>query len=172
MRPHPMTRSILILGLLISPAEAQSPATAEARRYKVAFWYDLERPWSTAQYRAYDLAKGQYDEAAVARWQRTILEKYPRTGCCVRDLTTSGEPGATEAERLTSAVEREKQRWAALNKGPSSPLPKLANLSARSRSKDKDIGRASFDHPAPGSPGPVTNPPTSPYPYPYRSGPR
>ena len=83
-----------------------APPPLPGRAYKVAFWYELERPLSTAQYRAYDVAKGQYDGAAVARWLKTIFDAHPRYGATVRDLTTVGELGATEAERLAGAIER------------------------------------------------------------------
>jgi hypothetical protein len=151
---------------------AQTPSPEAGRAYKVVFWYELERPFSTAQYRAYDVAKGEYNKEAVDRWQRTIFEKHPRTGCCVRDLSTVGEPGATEVERLTSAVEREKRRWVALNSGPSRPLPSLVRPSPPPTIRDPAVGRASFDRPSPGSPGTPMYPSNSPFPYPYRSGPR
>jgi hypothetical protein len=157
-----------LLALLGPVAGAQQPG----RAYKVAFWFEMDRPLSSLQYRAYDLARGEYDKAAVDRWQTTIREKHPSFGATVRDLSTSGEPGATEAERLTNAIAREKRRWVELNS--------RASYSARSRfipppttkAKDKEVGRASFDRPSPGSPGPIANPPGSPFPYPYHSGPR
>jgi hypothetical protein len=171
MSSHPMTPTIL-LGLMTSIAAAQSPSPEAGRAYKVAFWYELERPFSTAQYRAYDVAKGEYNKEAVDRWQRTILEKYPRNGSCVRDLSTIDEPGATEAERLASAVEREKRRWVELNKGHSRPLPSLVGPSPTIKTRDKEVSRASFDRPSPGWPGTPMYPSNSPVPYPYRSGPR
>ena len=171
MSRHSTTRPILILGLMISTATAQQPASTPGRAYKVAFWYELDRPWSTAKYQAYDVAKGEYNEAAVERWRKTIREKYPQMGTTVRDLTTVGEPGATEAERLASAVEREKKRWADLNKSPMRPLTSLAGLSPSITPKDKDVSRASFDRPSPGSPGTPAYPTPSPFPYPYRLGP-
>jgi hypothetical protein len=158
----------LILALLVPTADAQEAG----RAYKVAFWFEVDRPLSTAQYRAYDLAKGEYDVAVVDRWRRTILEKHPRYGAVVRDLTTVGEPGATEFERLASAVGREKRRWADLNSRSSRPVPDLVGPAPINKTRDKGVSRASFDRPSPGSPGPVTNPPGSPFPYPYRSGPR
>ena len=162
----------LALAMTIQPGGAQAPSNPPGRAYKVAFWYEMERPFSSVQYRAYDLAKGEYDPAAVDRWRRTIFEKHPRYGATVRDLTTVGEPGATEADRLLAAVEREKRRRVELNSRPSTSIPKLVGPSPSIKSKDKGVGRASFDRPAPGSRGPVTDAPTSPFPYPYRSGPR
>ncbi len=169
MSRHSMTRPILILGLMVSIADAQTPP---GRAYKVAFWYELDRPWSTAQYRAYDVAKGEFNKETVDRWQKTIFEKHPQSGCCVRDLTTVGMSGATEEERLKNAVEREKRRWANLNNGPSRPLPRLVGPSSTIKTKDKDVSRASFDRPSPGSSGTPMYPRPSPFPYPYRSGPR
>ena len=169
MSNHLMSRPTLILALMPSIADAQAPP---GRDYKVAFWYEMERPWSTAQYRAYDVAKGEYNKEAVDRWQRTIFEKHPATGCCVRDITTVGEAGATEAERLKNAVEREKQRWARLNSGPSRPLPRLVGPPSPIKAKEKDFSRASLDRPSPGEPGTPLYPSPSPFPYPYRSGPR
>jgi hypothetical protein len=165
------------LGLVGSTTDAQeaptpTPPSSPGRAYKVAFWYELARPWSTAKYRAYDLAKGDYDQTAVDRWQRTIFEKYPNMGATVRDLSTVGEPGATEAERLASAVEREKKRWADLNKGPSMPRPSMVPSNPAPRTRDKGVSRASFDFPSPGSSGTPMYPSPSPFPYPYRSGPR
>jgi hypothetical protein len=172
MSRHSVIRPILLFGLMTSIVNAQTPSAPPGRAYKVAFWYDLAQPWSTAQYRAYDVAKGEYNKEAVDRWQKTIFEKYPKMGCCVRDLSTVGEPGATEAERLASAVEREKRRWAALNNGPFLPLPSLIRPSPTIVIRDKNLSRASFDRPSPGSPGTPMYPSPSPFPYPYRSGPR
>jgi hypothetical protein len=159
--------------LLILLALAQAPDISPGRSYKVAFWYDLDRPFSSARFRAYDVAKGEYDPAAVEAWQRTIQTGYPGTGNVVRDLSTVGEPGATETERLIQAIEREKRRWAGLNDRPSSrPLVGPVVRPIPTRSRDDAVGRVGFDRPSPGSPGPVGNLPASPYPYPYRSGPR
>ena len=159
--------------LLILLALVEAPDASPGRPYKVAFWYDHDRPFSSARSRAYDVAKGEYDPAAVEAWRRTILTGYPGTGTAVRDLSTVGEPGATEAERLQNAVEREKRRWAGLNDRRSSRL--LVGPVVRPnppRFRDDAVGRASFDRPSPGSPAPISNPPASPFPYPYRSGPR
>jgi hypothetical protein len=162
-----MIGAALVLGLMGSTTEAQS----DGRAYKVAFWYELARPISTIQYRAYDVAKGEYDKAAVDRWLQTIRDKHPNSGAYVRDLRTGGEPGATEAERLASAIGRERQRWADLNRRPSRPVPNLVGPSPYFSPRARDSGRAGFDRPSPGSPGGPASPPTSPFPYPYRSRP-
>ena len=171
---RPMTPLVFaLIALASTAARAQTPSATPGRSYKVAFWFDLDRPLSSARHRAYDVAKGEYDPAAVEAWRRTILAGYPGTGTAVRDLSTVGEPGATEAERLQNAVEREKRRWAGLNDRRSSRL--LVGPVVRPnppRFRDDAVGRASFDRPSPGSPAPISNPPASPFPYPYRSGPR
>jgi hypothetical protein len=173
-----MLASLLAVAAMGSPTEAQQdlplppPSTPPGRAYKVAFWYELERPWSTAQYRAYDVAKGEYDEAAVARWQKTIFEKHPQMGCCVRDLTTVGMTGETEAERLKNAVEREKQRWADLNNNPSRSIRGLARSPSPIKPKEKSASRIGIGDSVPGSSGTPMYPTRSPFPYPYRSGPR
>jgi hypothetical protein len=165
-------RSIPILPLILALLGTTTHAQQAGRAYKVAFWFEIDRPFSSLQYRAYDLAKGEYDAANVERWRRTILDKHPQYGAIVRDLTTVGEPGATEAERLANAVDREKKRWIDLNSRESRPLPKLVGPAPSIKSRDKGVSRASFDLPSPGSPGPISNTPASPFPYPYRSGPR
>jgi len=172
MSRHSLTRPILILGLMTSIVAAQTPPPLPGRAYRVAFWYELDRPFSTIQYRAYDVAKGEYNKEAVDRWQKTIFEKHPQIGCCVRDLSTVGISGGTEEERLKNAVGREKRRWASLNNGPPRPLPSLVRPSPTPMIRDKDVSRASFDRPTPGSSGTPMYPTPSPFPYPYRSGPR
>ena len=107
-------RPILVLGLMTAIAEAQQATAPPSMKptpspYKVAFWYDADRPTTTLKYQVYDLAKGEYDEKAVNRWLRTILDKYPNHGAYVRDIQTEGLPGATEHERLALAIEHEKR---------------------------------------------------------------
>jgi len=169
MSHHLLTGLILIVGLIASAADAQAPP---GRAYKVAFWYELDRPWSTTQYRAYDLSKGEYNAEAVDRWQKTIFAHHPGTGCCVRDLSTAGMPGDTEAERLQNAVELEKQRWADLNKNPSRPFPSLARSPSPIKEKDHEVKRVGLELSVPGWSGTPMYPSRSPFPYPYRSGPR
>jgi hypothetical protein len=177
MLHHSMIKPILVLGLMTSCAEAQQ-ATAPpslkpiASPYKVAFWYEADHPSTSLKYQVYDLAKGEYDEKAVDRWLRAILENHPNHGAYVRDIHTWGEPGATEPERLASAIEHEKQRWADLCRQPSRPIPSWTSRLESAGLSGRSTGRASFDRPSPGSPGGFSNPPTSPFPYPYRSGPR
>jgi hypothetical protein len=168
--------SLFILGILTSSALAQLPQNPPGRAYKVAFWYDSDQPVSTLNYQVYDVAKGEYDEKALDRWFRAILDHDPKHGAYIRDLSTEGQPGDTEADRLKSAIEAEKKRWAELHRQPSKPIP---NVVGRSTVRYRSIGsaisresRTAFDRPAPGSPGVIANSPTSPFPYPYRSGPR
>jgi hypothetical protein len=173
MRHHPILNLVLLPVLMTSPAEAQPLATPPGGPYKIAFWYEADRP-TTLKYQVYDLSKGEYDEKAVDRWLRTILDRYPNHGAYVRDIQTRGEPGATEQERLASAIGREKRRWADLQRQASRPVPWLIETSATvyQKPRTETPSRTSFDRPAPGSPGIIYRPPTSPFPYPYRSGPR
>lgn len=163
MTRRTMTGIALALGLMGPAAEAQGPG----RAYKVAFWLDLDRPLSTLRHQAYDLAKGEYDEAAVARWRRTIFEQHPTYTAFIRDISTIGEPGENEAERLANAIDREQRRW-------TGPISRVAVPSPGpiSRSKFGVANRPGLDRSSPGSPAPTTNLPGSPFPYPYRSGPR
>jgi hypothetical protein len=173
---------IVVLGFTTAPTEGQQATAPHSHKpadgaYKVAFWYEADQPVTSLKYQAYNLAKGEYDEKAVDRWFRSILDHDPNHGAYIRDIQTTGFPGATEQERLASAIEHEKGRWAALHRKLSPPLPKLNDISPT-------YTRTSFYRPplsSPGSPGsPITpgypgvysNPPVSPFPYPYRSGPR
>ena len=169
-----MTQLTLITALMSSIAAAQPPANPAGGPYKVAFWYEADRPTTSIQYQVYDLSKGEYQEAAVDRWLRTILAKYPGHGAYVRDIRTQGLPGATEADRLALALDREKLRWAELQRQPTKPVPRLIETSTTLRLSpvSESPSRTSLDRPAPGSPGTPSRPAASPFPYPYRSGPR
>ena len=164
--------SILFLALIASTTEARRAMAGGP--YKVAFWYEADRPTTSIQYQVYDLSKGEYDEKAVDLWLRTILAKHPDHGAYVRDIRADGEPGATEPERLALAIGREERRWVDLHRQPSRPIPGPIETSATAYRKlrDETTGRASFGRPSPGSPGGMFHLPTSPFPYPYRSGPR
>jgi hypothetical protein len=171
MTPSLITTAILALGG-VSPC-FQAPVSTTGRAYKVAFWYDVDQPVKTLQFRAYDVAKGEYDAKAVDGWFRNIFDHDPKHGAYIRDISTEGQPGETEPERLKSAIEAEKKRWAELQRKPSIPIPNVVGRSAgRTGSRSNSESRIPFDRPAPGSPGVMANPPTSPFPYPYRSGPR
>ncbi len=146
------------------------PAGPAGAAYKVAFWYEADRP-TDLKYQVYDLARGEYDPRAVEAWLRTIREKYPDHGAYLRDIRTDGEAGATEKERLAAAIEAERQRWTRLNRRISPPIPSPVVPFVSSPTRASSTGRAGFDHPSPGSPGSYANPPTSPFPYPYRSRP-
>jgi hypothetical protein len=166
-------RSMMVFALFVSPSIADDhPPKPEGREYKVAFWFEVDRPFATVKSRAYDLAKGEYDRATVDRWLKTIFDQHPRYGAMVRDVSTVGEPGATEADRLSSAMDREIQHWAGLSLGSWMHVPKVFTATRSNRTFRPAGGSLSFDRPAPGSPGPIANPPSMPFPYPYRSGPR
>src|SRR4051794_41646313 len=100
----------VVLGLGVAIAEAQE---GRGRAYKVAFWYEVDRPMAL-KHQVYDLARGEYDEKAVRGWLDTIRSKHHDYGAFVRDVRTDGEPGATEPERLVSAIAGEERRWADL----------------------------------------------------------
>ena len=168
----------LALGLMTSIAGAQqpsAPATAGAesagRAYKVAFWYEADRPTTSIQYRAYDLAKGEYDAEAVDRWLDLILAKHPDHGAYVRDIRTDGLPGATEAERLANAIEIEKRRWAAVQRRITPRLPRYSSPLGSPGPQIGTVHGPMFDRSSPGSPGGLGHRPASPIPYPYRSRP-
>src|SRR5258708_6307087 len=133
----------IILGFATALAEAQqAPAPGSAgKAYKVAFWFETDRPISSLKYQVYDLAKGEYDEKAAGRW--------------------------------LDAIRAEKQRWSRLQ-GQAS-IPKLVETPPGRnnllRSQPLPGSRVGFDRPSPGAPGGLSNPPTSPIPYPYRSRP-
>ena len=101
MRLRPTIVPTVLLGLMAPAAGAQqatAPASAAAkstgRAYKVAFWYDADRPTTSIKYQVYDLAAGEYDAIAVDRWFALILRNYPRHGAYVRDIRTEGLAGA------------------------------------------------------------------------------
>jgi hypothetical protein len=176
-------RSILgpsvTLGLMTSIAGAQqaadpAPATARStgRDYKIAVWYEADHPTTSIKYQVYDLAKGEYDAIAVRRWLDLILSKYPDQGAYVRDIRTEGLPGSTEAERLAHAIENEKARWADVHRKYARSLSSARSPLELSGQRGVNVGRSMFDRPSPGSPGGPLSPPASPFPYPYRSGPR
>jgi len=180
-----MIAPVLVLGLIASFAEAPqataSPFAMQAgRAYKVAFWYEADRPTTTLKYQVYDLARGEYDEKAVDRWFYSILNNDPDHGAYIRDIRTDGFPGSTEQERLANAIETEKWRWAALHRKISAPIPKLIEApQVYTRTSSYQLSPSSpgsFSSPGgPGSPGVsggYANLPSSPFPYPYRSGPR
>ena len=168
-----MSRGILIgfvlaMGPLISVGSAQTPPSQQPEvSYKVAFWYQVDRP-TDLKYQVYDLAKGQYDPKAVEDWLRTIRTRYPDHGAYVRQIRTVGEAGTTEKERLAGAIEREKRRWADLNRRASLLPDVVVPFEASRPRRSPSTGRSSFDR---RSPGIDANPPTSPFPYPYRSRP-
>ena len=164
MGRHAIVGMFLILGLTVRIAGAQAPETGRA--YKVAFWYELDRPTTSVKFRVYDLAKGEYDEKAVTRWLDTIFAKYPNHGAYVRDIQTKGEPGATEPERLAGALRREAQRWANLQRQPSKPIPRPIGPSIGDRTPP--VGNPQ-GRPSPGSSPEISTPTPSPIPYPYRS---
>jgi hypothetical protein len=174
-----LRHSILALGLLTSFTQAQPVAVQSApsgHAYKVAFWYLADQPVSSLKYQVYDVAKGQYDAKAVDRWSRDILDHHPEYGAYIREISTEGQPGATEAERLDAAIATEKGRWASLQRESSKPIPRITNLSpvrpGLPGSRMLQGSRMGLDWPALGSSGEMSNLPTSPFPYPYRLGPR
>jgi len=170
----------LALGLMTSVAVAQgpttptsAPASSTGRAYKVAFWYEADRPTRSLQYRAYDLANGEYDAKAVDAWLDRILRQDLTRGAYVRDIRTDGFPGATEAERLANAIEKEKGRWAALQRRSAPPLSlRVAPPGSPGPRRAGNVGRSTSGRTPPGSPGGLSNPPASPFPYPYRPRPR
>lgn len=172
---------ILVPGLIVSQAQARQHSSKPlAGTYKVAFWYDSDRPTTTLKYQVYDLSKDEYNEPSVDLWLHGILDDDPAHGAYVRDIRTESLPGASEKERLALAIQNEKARWAELHRRPSPPLPKVVDTSVMS-------SRTSYYYPprglvggpgapgspgAPGNPGVYSNLPSSPFPYPYRAGPR
>ncbi len=167
MTRRTMTGIALALGLMGSAAEAQDPG----RAYKVAFWFDLDRPLATLRHQAYDLAKGEYDGAAVDRWLRAIREGHLGSAAFVRSLRTDGEPGATEAERLANAIDRERRRLIGTDRRPPRPFPSLVGPPAP-RGGQARGGPGASHRPSPESSGGLPpNPPASPFPYPYRPRP-
>ena len=173
MLRRPMLGPTLALGLMTSIAGAQQPTTptTTGRAYKVAFWYEADRPTTSIQYRVYDLAKGEYDAEAVDRWLDLILRKYPDKGAYVRDIRTEGVPGATDAERLANAIENEKRRWAAVQRKSSRSLSRYYSPLGSPGPQVGTVHGPMSDRYAPGSSGGLSNPPASPFPYPYRSRP-
>jgi hypothetical protein len=174
---HSVLEIVLVLGMTAPIAQAQISPKPPVGTYKVAFWYDADQPVTSIKYQVYDLAKGEFDEKAVDRWFHSILDHDPKHGAYIREIQTAGFPGATEQERLANAIENEKGRWAALQRTFSPPLPRLNDVAPTST-------RTSFYRPplmspggpgslpSPGSPGIPISRPSSPFPYPYRSGPR
>ncbi len=168
----------LALVLMTAVAGAQqpsAPASATARpagrAYKVAAWYDAARPTTSIEFQVYDVAKGEYDAVAVDHWLDQILTKYPDNGAYVRDIRTDGLPGATEAERLAKAIEDEKHRWAAIQRQSFSSSTRSAITFRTSSTQPENAGRSTSGGRPPGLPGRLIGPPTSPFPYPHRSGP-
>jgi len=148
--------------------------------YKVAFWYETDHPTTTLKYQVYDLSRGEYDEKAVTHWVRGILDHDQAHGAYVRDIRTEGLPGATEPERLARAIALEKERWAALQRTISAPVPRVVDPTVlTTRTSHYGPPRGMVSSPGapgspggPGNPGVITNLPSSPFPYPYRAGPR
>jgi len=172
---------ILLVGLALILVQSGRAARAEVRpgeEYLGVFWYDRARPVASLKYQLYDLRKGEHDKPTVDRWLELLRAQYPGHGTYVREIRAGGEPGATEAERLGRAIEREKRRWAEVNRRPLDQVPRLIeNPAASYRSGPRPVrglapGRGTIDRPSPGSPGVFTNQPGSPFPYPYRAGPR
>jgi hypothetical protein len=164
----------LVIGLMASIAGAQesAPLSAAARPtgrvYKIAVWYDDHHPTSI-QHQTYDLAKGEYDAVAVARWVERIRTDHSGHGAYVRDLQTYGLPGATEKERLANAIEQEKVRWAAVQRRTWTPLPADVRVLRWAGARGGDRSPSIIDRTRSPSSSGLLNRPTSPFPYPYRS---
>ena len=179
MRLRSILGPTVALGLMTSIAGAQpaaNPASATARStgrdYKIAVWYEADHPTTSIKYQVYDLARGEYDAMAVGRWLDLIRSKYPDQGAYVRDMRTQGLPGATEAERLARAIEKEKVRWADVHRQYARSLSSARSPLELPAQRVGNVGRSMIDRPPPGSPAGPLSPPASPFPYPYRSGPR
>ncbi len=173
MRSRSVMTVVLLAGAVGRPSDAQEPPA-----YKGVFWYETLRPSRTLRHRTYDVSKGEYDARAVDRWLDAV-GRIPTLGAYVRDIRTDGEPGATEPERLASAIRREERRWADLNNRPAFlPIPDLIDTPTTRRGPPRSrglrggiTGRAGFDRPSPRSSWSL-GAPSSPFPYPYRAGPR
>src|SRR5205823_3424000 len=135
-------------------------------------WYEIDRPTTSMNFQVYDLARGEYDAVAIERWLDLVLSKHPNHGAYVRDLRTEGLPGATEADRLARAIEREKVRWANVQRESARSYSRAMSGLGPSSYRGGNLGRPMSDRPSRVPPLGPLRPPASPFPYPYRMGPR
>jgi hypothetical protein len=147
-------------------AEVVEPA-GQPPEYKVAFWYDRDRPGETFHHQAYDLRKGEYDAKAVDAWLATMKSDFPRYQAFVRDVRLAELQGENDAQKLRRVVQAELERVVMLRLPPGT-LSTLSEIGQRAPSATRPVEvRSSMTHP-PGSPGLGSNPANrSPFPYPY-----
>jgi hypothetical protein len=103
---------MLALALLVvsSPSRAQSNSPPAAPQFKAVFWYERADPSATLKSKVYDLRRGNYDAEAVAAWLKTVRTDYPAFAALERTVDLTRVPGATEEEKLVTAIEQERAR--------------------------------------------------------------
>lgn len=176
-------RSWLIWVALVLGAAPPTPAQGPPRTpdYKVAIWYKRSDPLGTFKHREYDLRKGQYDARKVNAWLDTIRTDHPADFAYVLDVSLGRQSGATEAEKLESAIRKEYLEMAAIRPIPHAPLSitpttaRVPSLAPASSMMAPVLGAPTgFQHTSRLSPGAGGNPagyqprgPTFPVPFPY-----
>jgi hypothetical protein len=113
----------------------QAPTPAKpAPDIRVVFWFDAR---GALRHQAYDLRKGEYTKA-VDDWVSAVrydAHGYADPGpmATLRNVRLSEEAGATEPEKLASAIERESRAIVGFDLTRLRLSPTLPNLEARTR---------------------------------------
>jgi hypothetical protein len=81
----------------------RQPATPEL---KAVFWYDRADPSATLKAKVYDLRRGQYDQAAVERWLKSIKADFPAYMAFERSIHLANIPGEGRGEDRSGARTR------------------------------------------------------------------
>jgi hypothetical protein len=155
-----------------------SAERGQAQDYRVVIWFDKSRPIETFRYQAYDLRANQYTKA-VEDWLRLIASRYPGYQAYTRDVDLAQERGATDAQKVGSAMVRDLMAAAAYYGGvefggprritgvgpsptprPSAPGPLMPSIPPQPFGS---IGRANFP---PVDLSPLSPPFPVPIPYP------
>lgn len=126
-------RLFTAVGLLVAMSRASAAAappedpkpgdSVPSSGFKIAFWYERDRPAESFRYQAYDLRKGEYDPHAVGRWLDVIGARFPRYSAYVKDVTAVSGPDKSVQETLTAAILREKERVGSIGRRASGPPP-------------------------------------------------
>jgi hypothetical protein len=164
-----MTRPWLMLPVVACLMNSALAQPASSGPFKIVVWYRLDDPAATRKHQVYDVARGQFDARGVDAWLALIGRSYPDHAAYVRDLSVEPGDPSTLPRRIAQAIEAENRRFDALLARPS---PRLRGFEPPSGPPPTQPIPLPAFRPAPGlSPG-ATSSPASPFPYPYRAGPR
>jgi protein involved in polysaccharide export with SLBB domain len=93
-----------------APEGSGSDAEIVIPDHILAVWYDTRDPAGTFRFNTYDIKKGEYDKAKLARLLEDLEHRRPEYIAKIRSIYLAREIGTTDQNKLESAIEVERQR--------------------------------------------------------------